>query len=139
ATLGAAALLPVLRDLETGGAVETVQDHERATTAKKIDKSEGEVRFDETTAAIYNRFRAFDPWPGIYVTSGGETIKLTEVRPAAESGTPRTVLSIEEDVVVATSDGAIRILEMQRPGKPRTPAGAVARGLGWRAGELLPS
>ncbi|MFP5245693.1 MAG: hypothetical protein ACLGH0_03280 [Thermoanaerobaculia bacterium] len=45
---------------------------------------------------------------------------------------------MDEDVVIATSDGAIRILEMQRPGKPRTPAGAVARGLGWRAGALLP-
>lgn len=137
-TLGAEALLPVLRDLERGNAVETPQDHERATIARKIEKGEGEVRFDEPAAVIYNRFRAFDPWPGIYVTTNGETLKLTEIRPAEEKGAPRTVLSIEEDVVVATGDGAIRILEMQRPGKPRTPAGAVARGLGWRVGELLP-
>jgi methionyl-tRNA formyltransferase len=137
-TLGAEALLPVLRDLERGGTVETEQDHARATIARKIEKTEGEVRFDEPTATIYNRFRAFDPWPGIYVVTNGETIKLTEVRPAEGSATPRAIVSIEDDVVVATGDGALRILEMQRPGKPRTPAGAVARGLGWRAGELLP-
>jgi methionyl-tRNA formyltransferase len=136
--LGAEALLPVLRDLERGSAVETPQDHERATIARKIEKGEGEIRFDETTATIYNRFRAFDPWPGIFVTTNGETLKLTEIRPTEEKGAPRTVLSIEEDVVVATGDGAMRILEMQRPGKPRTPAGAVARGLGWRAGDKLP-
>jgi methionyl-tRNA formyltransferase len=132
--LGAEALLPVLRDVESGNAVETPQDHERATLAPKLDKGEGAITFQETTAAIYNRFRAFDPWPGIFV----DTMKLTEIRPAEGSGAPRTILSIEEDVVVATSDGAIRILELQRPGKPRTPAGAVARGLGWKAGELLP-
>jgi len=137
-TLGAEALLPVLRDLERGNAVETPQDHERATVARKIEKGEGEIRFDEPTSTIYNRFRAFDPWPGIFVTTNGETLKLTEIRPAEGNGAPRTVLSIEEDVLVATGDGAMRILEMQRPGKPRTPAGAVARGLGWRAGEVLP-
>jgi methionyl-tRNA formyltransferase len=145
--LGAEALLPVLRDVERGAAVETPQEHDKATLAPKIEKSEGAITFEETTAAIYNRFRAFDPWPGI---TFGE-IKLTELGPvedrqsclSGQAGSPvlhqpRTVLSLEEDVVVATSDGAVRILEMQRPGKPRTPAGAVARGLGWRTGERLP-
>lgn len=138
AVLGAEALLPVLRDLESGNAVETPQDHEQATVARKIEKGEGEIRFDEPTATIYNRFRAFDPWPGIFVTTGGEALKLTELRPADASGAPRTILSLEDDLVVATGDGAVRIVEVQRPGKPRTPAGAIARGLGWRAGELVP-
>jgi methionyl-tRNA formyltransferase len=135
-TLGAEALVRVLRDID--GAVETPQDHDRATIAPKIEKSEGEIRFDETTVTIYNRFRAFDPWPGIFVSTGGETLKLTELRPADGSAAPRTILSIDEDVVIATADGAIRIAEMQRPGKPRSPAGAIARGLGWRAGSVLP-
>ncbi len=137
-TLGAEALLTVLRDVERGTAVETPQDHERATLAPKIEKSEGEVHFEETAKAIYDRFRAFDPWPGIFLQSGGETIKLTDIRTADTSGEPRTILSIDDDVVIAASDGAIRVLEMQRPGKPRTAAGAIARGLGWRVGERVP-
>lgn len=138
AAIGAEAMLPVLEELDRGTAVETEQDHARATHAAKIEKQEGEVRFDESARAIYNRFRAFDPWPGLFFVTGGETIKLTDVRPAAASGAPRTVLSLDDDVIVACGDGAIRILEMQRPGKPRTPAAAVARGLGWRAGALIP-
>jgi methionyl-tRNA formyltransferase len=137
-TLGAEALLTVLRDIERGTAVETTQDHDHATLAPKIDKSEGEVRFEENAKAIYDRFRAFDPWPGIYVQSGGETIKLTDIRAVAAGGEPRTILSIEDDVVIAARDGAIRLIEMQRPGKPRTAAGAIARGLGWRVGERVP-
>jgi methionyl-tRNA formyltransferase len=137
-TLGAEALLTVLRDIERGKAVETPQDHEHATLAPKIDKSEGEVRFEESAKTIYDRFRAFDPWPGVFVQSGGETIKLTDIRVADTSGEPRTILSIEDDVVIAARDGAIRVNEMQRPGKPRTMAGAIARGLGWRVGERVP-
>jgi methionyl-tRNA formyltransferase len=132
--LGADALLPVLEQLASGTAVETPQDHARATIAPKIDKAEGEVRFDEPARAIYNRFRAFDPWPGIYLPGG---IKLTDIRLGEGSGAPGTVLSIDEDVVIAAAEGAIRILEMQRAGKPRTPAGVVARGLGWRVGANL--
>jgi len=136
--LGAEALLTVLRDIERGTAVETPQDHEHATLAPKIDKSEGEVRFEESAKAIYDRFRAFDPWPGIFMQSGGETIKLTDIRVAGTGGEPRTILSIEDDVVIAARDGAIRVIGMQRPGKPRTAAGAIARGLGWRVGARLP-
>jgi len=139
--IGADLLARVLRDLPA----ETPQDHTQATLAPKIEKSEGEIRFDEPASAIYNRFRAFDPWPGIFY----KDIKLTEIARchhpsprslahARDDTTPRTILSMDDDgVVVACGDGAIRILEMQRPGKPRTPAGVVARGLGWRVGDVL--
>jgi len=137
-TLGAGALLTVLRDVERETAVETPQDHERATLAPKIEKSEGEVSFEESARTIYDRFRAFDPWPGIFVQSGGEMVKLTDLRVVDASGEPRTVLSIDEDLVIAAGDGAIRVVEMQRPGKPRSAAGAIARGLGWRVGERVP-
>jgi methionyl-tRNA formyltransferase len=137
-TLGANALLDTLRAIERGTAIETPQDHALATIAPKIEKAEGEVRFDETARVIYDRFRAFDPWPGIFVQSGGETFKLTDIRRVDANGAPRTILSIDDDVVIAARDGAIRVIEMQRAGKPRTPAGAIARGLGWRVGERLP-
>lgn len=136
--IGAEAMARVLRSVESGTAIETPQDHARATFAAKLEKSEGETRFDEAAQTIYNRFRAFDPWPGIFTTVNGEPLKLTDLRPAEGSAKPRTILSIDDDVVIACSEGALRITEMQRPGKPRTSAGAIARGLGWRVHEVLP-
>lgn len=136
--IGAEAMARVLRSVEIGTAVETEQDHARATFAAKLDKSEGETRFEERAQKIYDRFRAFDPWPGIFTVINGELIKLTGMQPAGMSGKPRAILSIGDDVVIACSEGALRITEMQRAGKPRTAAGAIARGLGWRAGEVLP-
>lgn len=131
ANLGADALLAVLNEWPN----EIEQDHANATLAPKIEKREGAVTFDEPARTIYNRFRAFDPWPGI---TFGE-LKLTEVALADGSGEPRTILALDDGVTVAADEGAIRILELQRPGKPRTPAGAVARGLGWKAGDRIPS
>lgn len=128
--IGAEALLEVLRYWPE----EVPQDHASATIAPKIEKSEGAVTFDEPASTIYNRFRAFDPWPGI---TFGE-LKLTDMRLGEGSAPPRTILAIDDGgVTVAAGDGALRILEMQRPGKPRTPAAVVARGLGWKTGERI--
>ena len=127
--IGAEALMDVLRTWPE----EVAQDHGQATIAPKIEKSEGAITFEEPAATIYNRFRAFDPWPGI---SYGE-LKLTDMRPVEGSAAPGTVLAIDDAVTIAAGKGAIRVLEMQRPGKPRTPAGAVARGLGWRVGQRI--
>ena len=128
--IGGEALAAVLREMPEG----VEQDHEQATHAAKIDKSEGEITFDEPARVIYDRFRAFDPWPGIVFRD----LKLTDMRPAEGHAKPRTILSIvDSGVVIACGEGAIRILELQRPGKPRTPAAAVARGLGWKTGDVL--
>jgi methionyl-tRNA formyltransferase len=131
--IGAEALARVVRELESGAAVETPQDHARATYAAKLDKSEGAITFDESARKIYDRFRAFDPWPGIFFRD----LKLTDIAVADASAPPRTVLSIGDEVVIACGEGALVLRELQRPGKPRTPAGAVARGLGWREGDVL--
>jgi len=157
--LGADALARVLRDVERGTAVETPQDHARATMAPKIEKSEGEITFEEPASTIYDKFRAFDPWPGISF----DGLKITRCHPERSEGPARAghdapasqphpspgslaparddigaILAIgDEGVVVACGAGAIRLLELQRPGKPRMPAAVVARGLGWRVGHVL--
>jgi methionyl-tRNA formyltransferase len=104
--------------------VETPQDHDAATYAPKIEKSEGEVRWSDATTTIINKWRAFDPWPGVFVGD----LKLIEIERADRRGEPGRVLSIDDrGVVIATSDGALRLITVQRPGKPRVPA----RSLNW--------
>ena len=138
AEAGGDALLRVLAQLGRGAAVDREQNHARATHAAKIEKAEGRITFDESAATIYNRFRAFDPWPGIFFESQGEAIKVTDMRPVEMRGDARTVLAIDDGVTVSTGDQAVRLLELQRPGKPRSNAADVARGVGWRVGERIP-
>ena len=121
-TIGAVALARVLADWP----VETSQNHDEATHAPKIEKSEGAIAWSDTTTSIYNKFRAFDPWPGVFA---GE-LKLIDMTPAAGRGTPGTILSIDADgVIVATGDGALRLITVQRPGKGRVAASELLRGI----------
>jgi methionyl-tRNA formyltransferase len=115
--LGGALLVRTLRDLPRG----VPQDHAQATLAPKIDKSEGLVTWNEPRALIYNKFRAFDPWPGVFFDAGGETIKVIDMEPVERRA------SVRGEVVV----NGLRLLMLQRPGKPKAPAADVARGLGW--------
>jgi methionyl-tRNA formyltransferase len=120
--LGAEALLSVLESMPEG----TPQDHAAATYAPKIEKNEGAIDWSDSTAAIYNKFRAFDPWPGIFA---GE-LKLIEIAPANGHGVPGTILTANSDgVIIATDDGALRLITVQRPGKPKAAAADVLRGL----------
>jgi methionyl-tRNA formyltransferase len=120
--LGADLLLRTLRDLQPG----TPQDHSQATLAPKIEKREGLVTFSESAENIYNRFRAFDPWPGVFFESGGETIKIAAMSKAGDGWE------------VAVANGTIRLVTLQRAGRPKAAAVDIARGLGWRAGAVQP-
>ena len=135
AALGGELLAGVLREIANGTARETPQDHARATYAPKVEKREGLVTFSESPMNIYNRFRAFDPWPGVFFESDGETIRIVEMEREDVSAPPREIVAISNDGVVL--DG-LRLVTLQRPGKQRTSAAAVARALGWQVGAPIP-
>lgn len=134
AAMGGELLAGVLREISRGAVRETPQDHAHATWAPKIEKREGLITFSESPMNIYNRFRAFDPWPGVFFESEGEAIRILEMEPADVSAPPRTVVEIDDGVVI---DG-LRLLTLQRPGKSAVPAAEMARGLGWRVGAPIP-
>jgi methionyl-tRNA formyltransferase len=134
AILGAEALVNTLANALASETAETPQDHAQATLAPKIEKSEGAVDWTQPARAIYDMFRAFDPWPGLFTPE----LKLIDIAPAAGSGEPGTILSIGDDgVTVAAGDGAIRLITVQRAGKPRAAAADIARGGGWVVGGRL--
>src|SRR5437764_1957501 len=110
--LGAAALVDALASHPP----EIEQDHSQATLAPKIEKSEGLVNWNEPARTIYDKFRAFDPWPGLFTPE----LKLLDMRAAAAAGAPGTILSIDDDgVTLGAGEGAIRLITVQRAGKPR--------------------
>jgi len=119
--IGADALLKTLR----GPWTETPQDHAAATHAPKIDKSEGAVSWSDPARVIYDKFRAFYPWPGVFVGD----LKLIEL--ARVDATDDGVIDANDDgVVVQCGEGALRVLSVQRPGKSPVRAIDFVRGGG---------
>jgi len=113
--LGAETLLQSIANLRPG----TEQDHSQATYAPKIEKSEGLVNWNEPARTIYDKYRAFDPWPGLFTADG---IKLFDIRVGDERGTPGEILGTGEEVIFACGEGSLHVRTIQRPGKSRVPA-----------------
>ena len=56
------------------------QDETVATYTKIIIKEDGKVDWSKTASEIYNQFRAFFIWPGIWTTWNGKNIKITDCK-----------------------------------------------------------
>ena len=109
--------------LEAGTLEPREQDHELATFAPRIEKSEGAVDFRKDARLVDAHLRGFDPWPGSFATFRGETLSLRSGRPLpeAEAGDarPGQILGLEGDLL-AVACGAATVFGLetvQRPGK----------------------
>lgn len=127
----------VVRALLAPTLASVAQPAEGVTYARKVDKSEARIDWREPAAAIERRVRAFDPFPGaafeagvaVGGDAGGDTgvradpVKLWRAALAPGAGEPGTVLPAPAGrCVVACGDGALELLELQRPGGRRGPA-----------------
>lgn len=140
AQTGGDLLAHVLQEIENGTARAAEQDHGRATYAPKIEKDEGLVDWTWPAAVIYNRFRAFYPWPGTFTRFAGDMLKLLDLSVTAGDApaAPGTVLEIGRDMfALAAGEGAVFVREVQQPGRQRVNAGAFARTAGLKIGTRL--
>lgn len=95
------------------------QNDNEATHCKKIQKSDGLIDFSDARE-IYNRYRAFTPWPGIYLESGLKIkeMKLEEEKSVGKAG---MIVAVEkESIVVQCCLGSLRIVKVQAPSKQET-------------------
>ncbi len=92
------------------------QDDSQSSHCTKITKQDGEVGFEEAET-IFNKYRAFTPWPGIYLSSGLKLkkIELLENETQNENG---KILKVEKDsIVVGCKTGTIRVYTVQPESK----------------------
>ncbi len=96
------------------------QDHAKATYSPNIAKAERLLDFNDSARNIYNKVRAFNPFPSAYVTFNDSNIKLFEVQETNNKSNkqPGEVVSItKQGVEVCTNDYNILITKLTVPGK----------------------
>ncbi len=96
------------------------------TYASKIDKAEARVDWTRPAAEVDQLIRGLSPFPGAWCDIGDERVKLLRSTVTDGAGAPGTHLGGFE---VACGDGAVQILQAQRPGKRAMPVAEVLRGL----------
>ncbi|NLY60611.1 MAG: methionyl-tRNA formyltransferase [Clostridiales bacterium] len=123
AQLGGEALKESLRLFVNGKPQGTPQNDEEATYCQKIDKSMGRIDWNMDVDKIKNHVRALTPWPGSYTYINDMRLKIWEIgsKEYLQEGevVPGKVVYANEKqgLVVAASNGRVRLSKVQAPGK----------------------
>jgi methionyl-tRNA formyltransferase len=122
------ALLKALDLLAKGKAPRVPQDDAVATVASKLKREHGRINWNEPAEVIERKIRAFNPWPSAFTTIESRNLKIFSARIIDRSGKAGDIVSKENELVIAASDRALSLLEIQMEGKRRMSAAEFVRG-----------
>lgn len=136
ADFGSELLMKAIEDIRNGSVTRTIQDESEMVEVRKLTKDDGKIDWSLPAEVIRNRIRAFDPWPGSFCAlPNGDALKVWAAELAAGSGVAGELL--DDQLLVATGEGALRLVEIQPQGKKRMPARAFLNGAPLPKGEQL--
>ena len=92
------------------------QDHLNATYASKIQKTEGQINWDENAEKIIGKINGLYPSPGAFFNFNGERYKILKAQIGRAQGNPGSVLSDNLEISCGNNQSII-VKEIQRQGK----------------------
>lgn len=112
------------------------QNDSDATHCTKITKADGLIAFDNAEE-IFNRYRAFTPWPGIYLESGLK-LKEMQLNETKSAGCAGEIIAVDEgSITVQCAKGSLKLFKVQAPSKQETSAVAYLNGKRLGCGNTL--
>ena len=115
-SLAAEKILDNVDDILDGKANFIEQDHSNATYASKIQKTEGQINWDENAEKIIGKINGLYPSPGAFFMFNGERYKILKAQIGRAQGNPGLVLSDNLEIACGNNQSII-IKEIQRQGK----------------------
>lgn len=126
ALVGADLISAVLSDIKSFTPQPQPQDG--ACYAAKIDKSECKLDFNQKAEVLCRKIRAFNPYPAMFFEYGGERFKVLEAHKAEKYAPAGTIIEENNSLLIACTDGALNITQIQRQGKKLMSIGELLRG-----------
>jgi methionyl-tRNA formyltransferase len=126
AGLGARLLIDTLEKVERGEAVETPQTETGVTYAHKITPAETRIDWTKPAREIDCMIRGLAPTPGAWFDLDGARMKVLHSRLGMGQGAPGEAL--DDALLIACGDGAVRLLKVQREGRAPLETEAFLRG-----------
>ena len=108
-------ILDILDNIDDGNVEFKDQDHSKATYAKKIQKTEGKIDWNENSEKIIGKINGLYPYPGAYFLFNGERYKILSAEKSSTQGKPGSIVG--ENFEVCCGKGSIKVLSIQREGK----------------------
>ena len=139
--LEAASLLKqTIENIRLGQATRRCQIESEVTLAPKLSKSDGRIDWTSPSDKIYNRIRAFNPWPCGYceVPKGsGVLLRVLKARVENAAGATGQVLDVAGDgPLVACGRGGVRLIQVQPAGRKVMSGSDYLRGYGIKVGDM---
>ncbi len=121
ALMGAEGLKIVLQQIEQGGLKPEVQDESLVTYAHKLEKSEAILDWNQPAVVLDRQIRGLNSWPVAQTTYQGQILRIWRSRLSNQSHqlSPGQVQVDGKQLLVATGDGLLELLEVQLPGGKR--------------------
>tara|TARA_B100000686_G_scaffold90265_1_gene96913 strand:- start:358 stop:1284 length:927 start_codon:yes stop_codon:yes gene_type:complete len=114
-TLASEKIIENIDDIFEGKAIFKEQDHSKSTYAKKIEKNEGKIDWEESAETVIGKINGLYPNPGAWFMFNGERYKILKAKISQANGKAGMVLS--QNLEIACGKNAIKIIEIQRQGK----------------------
>ena len=113
--MGADLLIKGLKAIEDSTLKFIDQKHSNATYAKKINKGETKINWNQDANKILAHIHGLSPSPGAWFEFENERFKILRAKISQLNGKSGSVL--DENLTIACKSNAIQILELQRQGK----------------------
>jgi len=127
AALGAQAVVEALARLD--GLKPVPQSEQGVTYAAKLSKEDARLDWTLPAAVLERKIRAFNPVPGAWTLLDGEPLKIWQAELVSGKGRPGEILSVDNGILVACGEGALKIHELQKAGARRMDAAAFLAGV----------
>ena len=139
AVVGAHLLPRALAAIERGGARETPQADEGVTYAKKIKPAEARIDWSRPAVEVDRQIRGLSPFPGAWFEAPAREeckgpVRVKALLSRVEDGDGAPGEELGDDLLIATGEGAVRLLRAQREGRGAQDAEAFLRGFPVPAG-----
>ena len=118
--LTAEMLVKTIKEYIDGKALPIKQKEDGVKYAKKIDKDEAIIDWSLPSINIFNKVRAFNPFPSTYTFLSGVKIKIVETKLCKDSHQiePGTIIECNNKIIVACGNrSTLEIKYLQNPGK----------------------
>ncbi|GER01551.1 methionyl-tRNA formyltransferase [Iodidimonas gelatinilytica] len=138
ASMGGPMMVEVLEKVALGTINAAAQPETGISYAHKIDKAEAEIDWSQDAAILARKVRGLYPFPGAYTWIKGERVKLLAARLIPQedpNAIPGTVL--DDQLTIACGNNALRLEQIQRPGRAAMDRDTFLRGFPITAGQLL--